>query len=195
MHASSRPGGASIAASMMVVPGSGPATGRAAGSAGTTPPAADDHDRIAQNITEVTDVVVCRLYSTGLHAPALVAGPHACWRPARGGPGPTESATRLRNARIVAAAPCKIARSSPAPRGPRGGRHDPASLSSVACSPAGISVMSASRAGTACCRGRWPPTAASAQRNHRASPGPGNAPLPGWTHRGQNPGGLPGPRQ
>jgi len=50
---------------MMVVPGSGPPAGSAADSAGTTRPAADDHDRIAQNITEVTDVVVCRLYSTG----------------------------------------------------------------------------------------------------------------------------------
>jgi hypothetical protein len=55
-----------MAASMMVVPGSGPPAGTAADSAGTTPPAAEDHDRIAQNITEVTDVVVCRLYSTGL---------------------------------------------------------------------------------------------------------------------------------
>jgi hypothetical protein len=53
-------------ASMTVVPGSGPPAGRAADSAGTTPPAADDHDRIARNITEVADVVVCRLYSTGL---------------------------------------------------------------------------------------------------------------------------------
>jgi len=59
-----------------------------------------------------------------------------------------QSATRLRNARIVAAATgCKIARSSPAPREPGGGRQDPASPSSVACSPAGVSVMSASRAG------------------------------------------------
>ena len=66
MHASSPPGGASIAVSMMVVPGSGPPAGRAADAAGTTPPTADDHDRIARNITEVTDVVVCRLYSTGL---------------------------------------------------------------------------------------------------------------------------------
>lgn len=50
----------------MVVPGSGLAGREAADSAGTTPPAADDHDRIARNITEVADVVVCRLYSTGL---------------------------------------------------------------------------------------------------------------------------------
>lgn len=60
---------------MTVVPRSGPPAGRTADSAVTTPPAAEDHDRIAQNIThdriarnitEVTDVVVRRLYSTGL---------------------------------------------------------------------------------------------------------------------------------
>jgi hypothetical protein len=60
------PGGASIAAAMMAVPGSGSPAGRAADSAGTTRPAAEDHDRIARNITEITDVVVCRLYSAGL---------------------------------------------------------------------------------------------------------------------------------
>jgi len=43
-----------------------PPAGRAADSAGTTRPAAEDHDRIARNITEVTDVVVCRPYSAGL---------------------------------------------------------------------------------------------------------------------------------
>ena len=62
----SRPGGAIIAAAMMAVPGSGPPAGRAADSAGTTRPAAEDHDRIARNITEVTDLVVRRLYSAGL---------------------------------------------------------------------------------------------------------------------------------
>jgi len=46
--------------------GTGTPAGRAADSAGTTWPAAEDHDRIARNITEVTDVVVCRLYSAGL---------------------------------------------------------------------------------------------------------------------------------
>jgi hypothetical protein len=66
MHASSRPDGASTAALTIVVPGSGLAAGRAADSAGTTPAAAEDDDRIARNITEVADVVVCRLYSTGL---------------------------------------------------------------------------------------------------------------------------------
>jgi len=62
----SHPGGAVIAAAMTAVPGSGPPAGRAADSAGTTRPAAEDHDRIARNITEVTDVVVRRLYSAGL---------------------------------------------------------------------------------------------------------------------------------
>jgi hypothetical protein len=51
---------------MMAVPGSGLPAGRAADSAGTTRPAAEDHDRIARNITEVTDLVVRRLYSAGL---------------------------------------------------------------------------------------------------------------------------------
>jgi hypothetical protein len=55
-----------MAVSMMVVSDGGSPAAWAADSAGTTPAAAEDHDRIAQNITEVTDVVVCRLYSTGL---------------------------------------------------------------------------------------------------------------------------------
>jgi GAF domain/Stage II sporulation protein E (SpoIIE) len=57
-------------------------------------------------------------------------------------------ATRFMKVRVVAVATrCKIARSRPVPTAPSGGRYVPASLSKVACSPAGVSVMSASRAG------------------------------------------------
>lgn len=53
-----------------------------------------------------------------------------------------------RKARIVAVATrCMTAWSSAAPAVPRGGRYVPASVSMVECSPAGASVMSASRAG------------------------------------------------
>lgn len=58
------------------------------------------------------------------------------------------SATRFMKARVVAVATRrKIARSRPVPKAPSGGRYAPASVSKVACSPAGASVMSASRAG------------------------------------------------